>query len=324
MLIDKFGRKINYLRLAITDRCNLRCSYCMPKDQHFLNREELLTYEEILFLVDSLSKNGVNKVRITGGEPFVRKDVPALLKELSKLETIDQFSITTNGVLTNTYLDELQQSRFSSVNLSLDTLNRKKFFAITRRDEFETVKQSFESLFAHNFKLKINMVVIDDFNINEIYDFVELTRNHPIDVRFIEEMPFNGLENSYSGIKWNYATIRDHIEKRYCLTKLPDTPNAIARNYQVEDFKGTIGIIPAYSRTLCGSCNRLRITATGGLKLCLYGEDVLNVRDLIREGIGEKELINTIQAAILTKPLNGIEAEQQNNHIHQSMSMIGG
>ncbi|POY35463.1 GTP 3',8-cyclase MoaA [Solitalea longa] len=325
MLIDKFGREINYLRLAITDRCNLRCSYCMPEHQHFLNREELLSFEEILFLTDSLSKAGINKVRITGGEPFVRKDTAYLIREISKIERINQLSITTNGVLTNQYLNELQDANVSGVNLSLDTLNPKKFFALTKRDEFDSVQRSFHSLINHGFNLKLNVVVMNHFNTDEIYDFIELSRNHPISIRFIEEMPFNGQGNDYSGITWNYTTILNHIEQHYKLVKLPEQANAISFSYRVEGFAGTIGIIPAYSRSLCGSCNRLRVTPTGGLKLCLYGKDVLNVRDLIRSGISEQNLISTIQNVVLNKPINGFEAEKQNDlPIHESMSMIGG
>lgn len=311
MLVDKFGRKINYVRIAVTDRCNLRCSYCMPENQHFLERENLLTYEEISYLLNILSREGVNKVRITGGEPFVRKDISFLLKEIAKIDSIEKLTITTNGVLTSSYINELKDAHIKQLNLSLDTLNRDKFLLLTKRDEFEAVQTSFHSLVKNNFLVKLNMVVMDEFNTNEIYDFVELTRNLPISVRFIEEMPFNGQGNSYSGIKWNYQTIVSHIREKYHLRKLQDPTNAIALHYKINNFAGNIAVIPAYSRTLCGTCNRLRITATGDLKLCLYGDPVLNVRDLLRSGISEENLIKTIQNAVLNKPLNGFEAEKQ-------------
>lgn len=325
MLIDKFGREINYLRLSVTDRCNLRCSYCMPEHQQFLSRDEVLSYEEILFLVNALSRNGITKVRITGGEPFVRKDLSSLLEQLSSIKTLDNLSITTNGVLTGRYIGQLLRSNITNINLSLDTLRRDRFFKLTRRDEFEAVFSSLQMLLQNPFTLKLNMVVISDMNVDEIYDFVELTRNNKINIRFIEEMPFNGQGNDYSGIKWNYDTILHHISQRYTLTKLPDPKHNIALNYKADDFAGSIAVIPAYSRTLCGTCNRLRITPTGGMKLCLYGNDVLNVKDLIRSGIGEQELVEAIQQAVALKPVNGFEAAAMNDvDQYESMSLIGG
>ncbi len=325
MLIDKFGREINYLRLSVTDRCNLRCSYCMPEHQQFLSRNEVLSYEEIIFLINALAGNGITKVRITGGEPFVRKDLPSLLQQMSLIKTLENLSITTNGVLTGRYIDQLLRCNITHVNLSLDTLRKDRFFKLNRRDEFEAVFASLQMLMQNPFDLKLNMVVMDSMNIDELYDFVELTRDSNISVRFIEEMPFNGQGNAYSGIKWNYDAILHHIGQRYTLTKLSDPKHNIALNYRANDFAGSIAVIPAYSRTLCGSCNRLRITPTGGMKLCLYGNDVLNVRDLIRSGINEQELIEKIQQAIALKPLNGFEAAAMKEAgQYESMSLIGG
>ena len=325
MLIDKFGREINYLRLSVTDRCNLRCSYCMPEHQQFLSRAEVLSYEEILFLVNALTSNGISKVRITGGEPFVRKDLSSLLEHLSSIKTLENLSITTNGVLTGKYIDQLLRFNITNVNLSLDTLRRDRFFKLTRRDEFDAVFASLQMLMQKPFNLKLNMVVINDMNVDEILDFVELTRDHQINVRFIEEMPFNGQGKDYSGIKWNYDAILHHINQHYSLTKLPDPRHNIALNYRADDFAGSIAVIPAYSRTLCGTCNRLRITPTGGMKLCLYGNDVLNVKDLIRSGMTEQELITSIQQAVALKPVNGFEAAKMKEvEKYESMSLIGG
>ncbi|MEX6689713.1 GTP 3',8-cyclase MoaA [Danxiaibacter flavus] len=325
MLIDKFGREINYLRLSVTDRCNLRCCYCMPEHQQFLSRDEVLSYEEIIFLVNALTRTGITKVRITGGEPFVRKDLSSLLEQLSSIKTLENLSITTNGVLTGKYIDQLLRSNITNVNLSLDTLRRDRFFRLTRRDEFDAVFASLQMLMQKPFNLKLNMVVINDMNVDEILDFVELTRNHQISVRFIEEMPFNGQGKDYSGIKWNYDAILHHISQRYNLTKLADPKHNIALNYKADDFAGSIAVIPAYSRTLCGTCNRLRVTPTGGMKLCLYGNDVLNVKDLIRSGTGEQELIAAIQQAVTLKPVNGFEAAAMKEvEQYESMSLIGG
>ncbi|MDH7463624.1 GTP 3',8-cyclase MoaA [Chitinophagaceae bacterium 26-R-25] len=324
MLTDKFGRNINYLRIAVTDRCNLRCNYCMPENQHFMEREQLLGYEEIIRLVSLLSENGVNKVRVTGGEPFVRKDISSLLKSLGSIENIKQLSITTNGVLTFSHIADLVAAGIKNVNLSLDTLKRDKFLQLTHRDDFLKVLNSFHALLANDFNVKLNMVVMRD-NVNEILDFVELTKALPLSVRFIEEMPFNGQGHAYSGIEWNYTRILSHIETKYNLQKEQDPANAIAVHYKPEGHMGSIAVIPAFSRTLCGSCNRLRITATGGVRTCLYGNEVLNVRNLMRNGASDTTLIEEIQNAVYNKPMDGFTAAASTKaKVPESMSLIGG
>lgn len=324
MLTDKFGREINYLRIAVTDRCNLRCTYCMPENQAFVEREQLLTYEEITRLVTLLSENGINKVRITGGEPLVRKDISSLLKSLGNIEKIEQLSITTNGILTFSHIADLLAAGIKNVNLSLDTLKRDKFLQLTHRDDFLKVLNSFHALLANDFNTKVNVVVMRS-NVDEIHDFVELTKELPLSVRFIEEMPFNGQGHAYSGIEWNYNRILSHIETKYKLEKLPDPANAIALHYKPANHLGSIAVIPAFSRTLCGSCNRLRITATGGIRTCLYGKEVLNVKDLMRNGIDDAMLMEEIQNAVYNKPMDGFTAAASAKvKIPESMSLIGG
>ena len=323
MLTDNHNRVINYVRLAVTDRCNLRCSYCMPEHMQFLQRKELLTYEEILRVMQLLGAQGVNKVRITGGEPFLRKDLMFLLEELSRMPGIDQISITTNGVLTQSYIPALQALGIRNINLSLDTLQRDKFRRITFRDEFNKVQDTLHALIENNMQVKINTVVMDGVNTDELLDFAALTKALPVSVRFIEEMPFNGQDKAFSGPLWNFEHILNTLRTVYPLEKLPDAPASTALNYHIPGHQGQVGVIPAYSRTFCGSCNRIRITPTGGLKTCLYGKDAINVRDLLRQGATDESLLQELQRALNSRFANGFQAEAANENI-VSMSEIGG
>lgn len=321
MLIDNHHRVINYVRLAVTDRCNLRCTYCMPEKMQFLEREALLSYEEILRFMRVLTSAGVNKVRITGGEPFLRKDLLYLLEELVKISGV---SITTNGVLTAPYIPQLKALGVQQVNLSLDTLQAPKFFRITRRDQFSAVQRTLHRLLEHDIPVKLNMVVMDGVNTDELTDFAALTRDHPLSVRFIEEMPFNGQGKGFSGINWHYKRILDTIRAAYPLEKQIDAPNSTSLNYSIPGHAGSIGVIPAYSRTFCGSCNRIRVTPTGNLKTCLYGKDVMNVRDLMRQNVTDAELLQHLQAALHQRFADGFAAAADRQAPAESMSVIGG
>jgi molybdenum cofactor biosynthesis protein A len=329
LLLDNHGRKINYLRLAVTDRCNLRCFYCMPEDGlNWLSRKELMTYEEMLQVCTLLVKMGIEKIRITGGEPFVRKDIMQLLTALSKLDGLKELSITTNGVLTAPHVADLKKIGVRSVNLSLDTLDANRFFTITRRDEFANVMETMEELLKHDMEVKINTVVMAGKNTQDIIPLVGLTKDLPVSVRFIEEMPFNGDGHSYSGIVWDYVRIFDEIRQTFPeIQKVPDPQYSTSYNYQIPGHKGSIGIIAAYSRTFCGTCNRIRITPQGTLKNCLYDDGVLNIKDLMRSGMGNAELEETLRAAFNNRQKDGWQAEQkrlENPNFHESMATIGG
>ncbi len=329
MLVDNHGRKINYLRLAVTDRCNLRCFYCMPEDGlKWLSRTELMSYEEMLESCAILVKMGIEKIRITGGEPFVRKDIMQLLTGLSNLQGLNELTITTNGVLTAPYIPELKQLGIRSVNLSLDTLDANRFFTITRRDEFSNVMETLEQLLKHDIDVKINAVVMDGKNTQDITPLVELTKDMPVSVRFIEEMPFNGDGHIYEGLKWDYVRILNEIQEKYpTIKKLQDPAYSTSYNYQIPNHKGSIGIIAAYSRTFCGSCNRIRITPQGVLKTCLYDNGVLNIKDLMRAGISDADLQTTLLNAFSSRAKDGWEAEHNrsiNMPAHESMATIGG
>lgn len=324
MLRDNHGRVINYLRLAVTDRCNLRCFYCMPEHGlDWLSRKDLLSYEEMLQICALLVKNGISKIRITGGEPFVRKDIMAFMAALSSLKGLNELTITTNGVLTAPFVPELKKYGVRSVNLSLDTLDRNKFFAITRRDELPAVLNTLEQLLHHGIEVKLNAVVMDGKNTDDIIPLVQLTKDLPVSVRFIEEMPFNGSGNAMSAPLWNHIKILDTISSHYPgISKLPDPPFSTSYNYQIPGHKGSVGIIAAYSRSFCGTCNRIRITPQGMLKTCLYDNGVLNIRDLVKAGNTDEQIMTNLTNAISHRAKNGFEAEQ--NAVHESMAAIGG
>ncbi len=328
-LFDNHNRPINYLRLAVTDRCNLRCFYCMPEEGiHYLPKKELLTYEEIIRLVRLLAVHGVSKIRLTGGEPFVRADLMDLIRNITDLPGIKELHLTTNGILTAPHIPELKKLGLASVNLSLDTLDRERFKLITRRDEAERVKETYDLLLKHGIPVKINAVVMEGKNIEDIISLVELTRTQPVSVRFIEEMPFNGEGSHYTSLAWTYKKIIDHIRLHYpALEKITDPENSTAYHYRIPGYKGNIGIIAAFSRTFCGTCNRIRITAQGELKTCLYDDGVLNMKHLLRSGVSDAELMNELLKAFAHRAKDGFEAEQKRkNHqpAHESMSTIGG
>ncbi len=328
-LFDNHGRLVNYVRLAVTDRCNLRCFYCMPENGiKYLPKNDLLTYEEMLRLMQILADLGIEKVRITGGEPFVRRDMMDFLGALRQIKGIQKINITTNGTLTAPLIPELKKLNIDSINLSLDTLDRNRFYEITRRDEFETVMETFHLLVKHGISTKINAVVMDDKNIEDLIPMVELTKNYPVSVRFIEEMPFNGEGAHYTTLKWHHHAILDHLKTAFPdIYKIPDPPNSTAYNYQIPGHLGTVGIIAAYTRTFCGTCNRLRITPQGGLKTCLYDGGVFNLRDLIRAGASDSELTISILEAVGNRAKDGWEAEQSRTFglpASESMATIGG
>ncbi|WP_277487723.1 GTP 3',8-cyclase MoaA [Catalinimonas alkaloidigena] len=329
MIYDNHGRPITYLRLAVTDRCNLRCFYCMPAEGiRYLPKRELLTYEEMLQMVRLMAAMGVSKVRITGGEPFVRKDLMYFLRQLSQIKGIEDINITTNGVLTTDYVAELKQLGVRSVNLSLDTFDRERFKEITRRDEFEKVKACFDLLIAHEVHTKINAVVMEGKNTDDIIPLAELTRDYPVDVRFIEEMPFNGEGSHYPVLVWTHRKILEKLSGRYPdIQKVKDAAHSTSYNYHIPGHQGNVGIIAAFSRTFCGSCNRIRVTAQGTLKTCLYDEGVLDIRKLMRSGASDHEIQDALKKAFGNRAKDGFEAEKSRQASHpasESMSTIGG
>ncbi len=329
VLFDNHGRPLTYVRLAVTDRCNLRCFYCMPEEGiKYLPKKQLLTFEEIERLLGIMARMGISKVRLTGGEPFVRRDLMQLIRKIVDIHGITNVHLTTNGVFTAPYVEELKALGIVSVNLSLDTLDEERFYRITRRDEYKLVRETLDKLLLHEIPVKINAVVMEGKNTDDIIPLAELTRQHPVSVRFIEEMPFNGEGSHYPVLHWTYRRIEDYLKQQYPgLQRLVDPDNSTAYHYQVPGYAGTIGIIAAFSRTFCGTCNRIRITAQGVLKTCLYDDGVLNIRDRMRSGCNDEALKSSLLQAFNQRPKDGFEAEKlrlSRMPASESMSTIGG
>lgn len=328
MLVDNHGRSINYMRIAVTDRCNLRCFYCMPENGiKYVNRKDLLSFEEMHRLISAYGDLGVNKLRITGGEPFVRRGIMDFLNEVSGIPTIEKINITTNGTFTEDKIEDLERMSIHSINLSLDSIDKQRFFDITRRDLFDQVMSTFHALLASNLKVKVNAVVMDGRNIEDIYPMIELTRDHDVSIRFIEEMPFNGTLGQGNQTIWPMRKILDYIGEEFEYEKLNDEPSSTSYNYRVKGFKGSFGIIAAFTRTFCGTCNRIRITPQGELRTCLYGDAVVSLRDIMRENPSDEALKQALIDALGHRARDGYEAEKwraESRPVSESMATIGG
>lgn len=327
MLIDNHNRKISYLRLAVTDRCNLRCNYCMPEAGiQFAQNQKLLTLNELISVSERLVAMGIDKIRITGGEPFVRKDMMLLFKKLSTLKGLKNISVTTNATLIGAHIDELKSLSITNINVSLDAISPETFKKITRRNDFQKVLDNLLRLIDNDFKIKINFVVLNGQNTDDIIPMAEWAKKHPICVRFLEEMPFNGGSRYFHKIQWNYKKLEQHLMQTYpSLRAVPVDKTSTSLLYEASGFAGNLGIIPAFSRTFCGSCNRLRISATGDVITCLYGKPVTNIRELIRNQPHTLDFENEIRNALGNRAKDGFEAQKRHTDVfNTSMTSIGG
>lgn len=327
MLIDLYKRKINYLRISVTDRCNLRCRYCMPEEGiPLISHNEILSYEEILRIVNVFAKQGISKVRITGGEPLVRKGIVEFISSLSKIEEIKDLSLTTNGILLKDFASALKKAGLKRINISLDSLKRERFIEITGRDGFENVWQGIlESLKVGLSPIKINMVAIKGINDDEIESFARLTIDLPLVVRYIEYMP------SGNGDDWNeddIITIRQIKERIENIGKLIPIPqgewDGPARRYYIEGAIGEIGLIGAVSEHFCNDCNRLRLTPDGKIRTCLFSDDEIDLKELIRKGATDEDLKERLLAALQMKPERHHLNTNQFRKCQRNMSAIGG
>ncbi|MBT8321920.1 MAG: GTP 3',8-cyclase MoaA [Eudoraea sp.] len=327
MLIDNHNRCINYLRLAVTDRCNLRCNYCMPSEGiDFAKKDQLLSISELSEVSQLLTRMGIDKIRITGGEPFVRKGLMELLRTLSQLDALKEISVTTNATLIGPYIDELKTLGIQNVNVSMDAIKRETFERITRRDAYDTVYNNLIRLITEGFNVRINFIVLENQNEQDILPILELQKRYNVSVRFLEEMPFNGGTKNIQTLKWNYQGILNYIKEAYPeVEKQVDPPTSTSLNYKIPGHKGSFGIIPSFSRTFCGSCNRLRITATGDVITCLYGKPKMNLRGLLRNSQSSTEIEDAIRQVIGTRAKTGHEAQREYDSVFSnSMTSIGG
>ena len=290
-------------------------------------RQELLSYKEMYRLIRVLTELGITKVRLTGGEPFVRKDFVAFLEMLSFNDLLDEINITTNGALISKYISKIEKlEKVKKINLSIDSLEKDKFSKITRRDVFSEVYNTFEILEKSSLDLKLNVVVQSGFNTDEILDFVRLTKDKNIVVRFIEEMPFNGKGQRDIQENWTFKRILKEIKTEFDVSEVYSGKSSTSRNYTINNHTGSVGIIPAFTRTICNDCNRIRITSTGTFKNCLFDDGVFNLRDFMRKGASNEDLKELFLGLVKQKPENGFiaEASRKNGGASESMSTIGG
>jgi len=299
VLVDGFGRLHTYLRISLVEQCNLRCRYCMPEeDLDWTPESGLLTVPEIIRLASLFVQQGVNKIRLTGGEPLLHREVEHISAEIGRLPGLHTLAITTNGLLLPKKLKRLKEAGVGLFNISLDTLQPDRFHEITQRRGLNLVLRAVEETLRQGYaRVKVNCVAMRGFNEDELVDFVEWTRECPIEVRFMEFMPFDGN-------KWDvqrlipYQEMLDIIQHTYPLKRLADGPHDTSKKYRVPGFAGTVGFITSMTEHFCRGCNRLRITADGNLKVCLFGPAEVSLRDAMRKGASDEELLKIISDAV--------------------------
>ena len=311
---DRFGRNITYLRISVTDLCNLRCKYCMPESGvESLCHSDILSIEEIVEIVKVASKNGIKKIRLTGGEPLVRRGFINLCKQISEINEIEDIAITTNGVYLKEMADELFENKVRRINFSLDTLIKEKYNDITRRNDFDKTMESLFYAIKKGFKVKINVVLIGGFNDDEIEDFVNLANKYDLEVRFIELMQIGETAN------WSKDKF---VSNKIVLEKVPklefDGVSGVAKIYKIKGQKGRIGLISPISCSFCEDCNRIRLTSDGKLKPCLHSKDEINLK-----GLSGEELEEVFNRGIFEKPEKH-HLEDGKSESARDMNKIGG
>lgn len=325
-ITDIFGRKHDYLRISLTDRCNLRCTYCMPEEGITLRpKKEFMTSEEVIQIASTFVELGVKKIRLTGGEPLIKKDFNNIINQLSKLGV--EIFMTTNGILLHKYFQTLLKAGVKKINISLDTLNKHQFSLITRRDHFDLVYQNIDKAIDLFDEVKLNVVLIKGKNDNEILDFIKLTQQKKVNIRFIEYMPFDG--NKWrKDLTVTQQEIDNLLSSEYgqACFKLKDEPNSTSKNFKIDNYIGTFGFINTITNPFCDSCNRIRLTADGKLKNCLFSTNEMNLLSPLREGKDIKPLIlKNINAKF--KNHGGINSFEKDSHIYnknRTMIAIGG
>ena len=327
LLHDGHGRRINDLRISVTDRCNFRCQYCMPAEGlPWLDRGEILSFEEVGRVVRLLAGMGVEDVRLTGGEPLVRRELPRLVRILAGLDGIRDLSLTTNGYLLERYAGALVEAGIGRVNVSIDSLQRDRFFQLTRRDALPQVLRGLDAIAAHPSvrPVKVNAVAIRDFTEEEVERFCEFARSTSFQVRFIEFMPLDADRAWTPEAVLAGEELRRMIEAIHPLEELPREPSATARVFRFTDGQGEIGFVNPVSEPFCADCNRLRLTAEGKLRTCLFSIHETDLRGPLREGAGDTELASIVRDAVWRKELKHRVNEPGFRRPPRTMSAIGG
>lgn len=309
-MIDSYGREINYLRVSVTDRCNLRCQYCMKEEGIELkSHREILSYEEFYRIIQCAVKLGIKKVRITGGEPLVRKNILFFLQQLSKIEGIEELCLTTNGTYLKQYAKDLKEAHVSRINVSLDTLDAEKYKKMTRGGRLDDVIEGIKMALPLFEKIKINVVYMKGFNDDEVEHFIQLTKKYPIDVRFIELMPIGEAKQRIEQYE-SLQNILDHHPELH-----PYAKDGVSVLYQLKDAQGCVGFIRPMSHSFCSSCNRIRLTADGKLKTCLFSMQEIDLTDK-----SDEELYQLFNEGIKQKP----QSKSINQMTSRKMNEIGG
>ena len=326
MILDSFGRNHNYLRISLTDNCNLRCFYCMPEEEYeFTPASRLMQPDEIESISKIFVAQGVNKIRLTGGEPLVRKDAGKIILSLSKLPV--KLTLTTNGTRIHEFIELLKEANIETLNISLDTLQSDRFMLLTKRDQFKLVYDNIQLLIRNNFQVKVNVVVMKGMNDGEINDFIEWTKDTPIQIRFIEFMPFSG--NRWTSNKvFTWQEILDLVQTKYPIVRLDNEIHDTAKKYTVPGHAGSFAVISTMTSPFCSGCNRMRLTADGKMKNCLFSKEETDLLTSFRKG---EDILPLIQKSIESKAkeLGGqftadfeqVHAEEIQN---RSMITIGG
>lgn len=326
---DRFGRVHDYLRISLTERCNLRCFYCMPEEGVPLrDKAEFMTAEETVAIASEFVKLGINKIRLTGGEPLIKKNFATILHELSKLPV--DLGITTNGILVDQYINDFTASGMRSVNVSLDSLSGSNFERISRRNYFERVINNIDLLISNGFKTKVNVVLMRGINDHETADFIHWTKDKNVQVRFIEFMPFDGNNWKWEN-KVSYREILEVVNNSFGsdrLETLPSQPNETSKNFRIRGYKGSFGIISSMTNPFCDTCNRIRLTADGKIKNCLFSQHETDLLNTFRNG---EEIAPLILDSIYNKAKSrgGISSFENNPDVsfllkNRAMTTIGG
>ena len=326
MIVDQFDRTFDYVRVAVNERCNLRCVYCMPEEGvDFLPSQELLTTNETERLISIFSQNGVRKIRFTGGEPLLYKNIIRLVRYAGSLRGVNSVHLTTNGLLLERLAVPLFEAGLTGINISLDTLDHQKFVRITRREGVDKVMTGLRLALDLPFpSVKLNVVFMRDFNHTEIGDFVELTREAPLTVRFIELMPFDSHQIWKTGKFFGAELIEKEIRHIYPRVEIESGTATEQKVFRVPGYAGKVGIIPAFTRSFCGDCNRIRLTADGKIRNCLYSGDEFDLKQLLRDSASDSDIAQEIRRAMWLKPEDGWAAQKLGDHHRESMTQIGG
>lgn len=323
-LIDRHGRPHNYLRISLTDRCNLRCTYCMPEHMKFARPAHLLTTEEIIRLARLFVSMGIDKIRLTGGEPLLHTDVQKIISKISSLPGLRTLALTTNGLKLGAMAHDLKKNGLTTLTVSLDSLKEETFNAIARRARLQDVMHGIDAAFAAGFDpVKINTVVMAGINEEELLDFVDWGKDKPVDLRFIEYMPFPETGWMKTGLV-SYATMRDRIAKAYEIDPITSEKSAVGKSFALKNHRASVSFVSSMTESFCGSCSRLRLTADGNIKACLFDPQEETLRDVMRAGGSDAGLKAVILKALDGKPMAHPPMEDLLAMGNRTMIAIGG